>query len=202
MSACYAALEPTIPLWNKYLAEIERLRQLGRISADDHQLLRFETTAQLELMDMTQGSEGYLNGETISDVLDAVKAKLTAAKQVEVDAAQNAAHKVRQILIRQNAQLRSKAESFAANAILVVRVCLVAFFITVAVLGACYDLPDLSITGGFAILLGIAFAAASAWNGQSIQSITEPYRERIASWRFAKLKALTAAPDEMLENGN
>ncbi len=172
MSACYAALEPTIPLWNKYLAEIERLRQLGRISADDHQLLRFESTAQLELMDMTQGSEGYLNGETISDVLDAVKAKLTAAKQVEVDAAKQTAQDVRKILVRQNALLRLKAETFAARTITVIRILLAIFFASVAVIGACYDLPDLSIFGTIFVLLGIAFSVFSAWNGQSIQTLT------------------------------
>ncbi len=197
MSACYAALEPTIPLWNKYLAEIERLRQLGRISADDHQLLRFESTAQLELMDMTQGSEGYLNGETISDVLDAVKAKLTAAKQVEVDAAKQTAQDVRKILVRQNALLRLKAETFAAITITVIRILLAIFFASVAVIGACYDLPDLSIFGTIFVLLGIAFSVFSAWNGQSIQTLTEPYREKLTSWRFLKLKALTSAPDEI-----
>ena len=40
IAACYAALEPAPPLWNRYANEIDKLRALGGMSADDHQLLR------------------------------------------------------------------------------------------------------------------------------------------------------------------
>lgn len=203
MSACYAAMEPTTPLWDKYLSEIERLRQLGRISSDDHQLLRFESAAQMELMDLTQGSDGYLNGQTIAEILDGVKARLTASKQAEIESANETAKKAyneaeltRRRWHERNASLRHKALKCASLAISCINIGLALLLIAIGIVGACADLPNLSILWIILVVLGILFGVFTAYSGSSIRSLTEPLKDQLASWIFLRLKRLVADSED------
>jgi hypothetical protein len=85
MASCYAALEPSAPLWNKYVTEIDKLKALGNISADDHQLLRHSPPARTELVDLTGGSEQAFNPGTVNEILERVKAELRAELAKERD---------------------------------------------------------------------------------------------------------------------
>lgn len=88
----YAALQPSQPIWDKYLAEIEKLEKIGTITARDLQLLRSSQLAQEELMSLTLGEEDSLSEQTISEVLSRVteeirrdeKEKLVAEKEAHV----------------------------------------------------------------------------------------------------------------------
>lgn len=65
----YAALEPSQELFEKYLREIEKLEQQGKITARDHQLLRSSQVATAELMNLTLGEEGALTEQTVTETL-------------------------------------------------------------------------------------------------------------------------------------
>ena len=54
LAIAYAALQPSRELLEKYLTEIDRLENSGKITARDHQLLRSNTLAQEELMRLTR----------------------------------------------------------------------------------------------------------------------------------------------------
>ncbi len=68
----YAALQPSMGLFEKYLSEIEKLEKQGKITARDHQLLRSSQLAQAELMNLTLGEEDALTEQTITETLKRV----------------------------------------------------------------------------------------------------------------------------------
>ena len=65
----YAALEPSTELFEKYLREIDKLEQEGKITARDHQLLRSSHLAQAELMNLTLGEDEALEEQTVTETL-------------------------------------------------------------------------------------------------------------------------------------
>ena len=68
----YAALEPPMGLWEKYLSEIDKLTEQGKITARDHQLLRSSWLASEELVNLTLGEEDALTEQTITETLKRV----------------------------------------------------------------------------------------------------------------------------------
>jgi hypothetical protein len=86
MAACYAALEPPPPLWKRYVTEIDKLRSLGQMSADDHQVLRHSPPARAALMNLTGGSERAFTSATVDDILDRMKADMRSKMMAELAA--------------------------------------------------------------------------------------------------------------------
>jgi hypothetical protein len=85
IATCYAAMEPSGSLWERYLTEIDRLEKAKIISADDHAILRLSPIATQELMNLTQGVESGLTGGRVSEILRRVKDKLVIDKKLEID---------------------------------------------------------------------------------------------------------------------
>lgn len=79
MAFSYAALQPSEKFLFKFLDEVDKLRNQGKITIRDHQLLRSSPVAHEILMDLTLGEDEALNFENISKTLDraeeAIKAK-------------------------------------------------------------------------------------------------------------------------------
>lgn len=118
IAACYAALEPSEPLWAKYLAEIDKLKQLGTITPRDHELLRFSLRAREELMDLTLGSEDALLTETIPEILGRIKSEIIQ-EQVGALEAERSSHAVTQeqlaTAIGQQDRIRKRVHWIAAR---------------------------------------------------------------------------------------
>ena len=72
LAVSYAALEPSAPLFEKYLSEIDRLKQQGKITERDHQLLRSSYLVTEELMNLTLGEEEALTEQTVTETLKRV----------------------------------------------------------------------------------------------------------------------------------
>ena len=73
----YAALRPPDVLWQKYLAEIDRLQEDGTISQQQHILLRSHELASRELVHLTLGEDAALKQETIKAAVDRVTGQFT-----------------------------------------------------------------------------------------------------------------------------
>ena len=69
LAVSYAALQPSVELFEKYLSEIDKLEKQGEITARDHQLLRSSQLAQTELMNLTLGEEDALTEQTVTETL-------------------------------------------------------------------------------------------------------------------------------------
>ncbi|MEW4454594.1 hypothetical protein AB1L30_18135 [Bremerella sp. JC817] len=72
MSYAYAALQPTQPLMEKFLKEIEKLEESGLVTASQHQLFRSSQFAQDELVRLTLGNDEAITPELVSESLKRV----------------------------------------------------------------------------------------------------------------------------------
>ena len=82
IAACYAALEPSSPLWDRYLKELDALEKKRSMTADDLAVLRVSGLARNELMRLTVGDEKAFGADSVPQILSRVKASLVA-DQVE-----------------------------------------------------------------------------------------------------------------------
>ena len=94
----YAALQPSKELFEKYLSEIEKLEEQGKITARDHQLLRSSQLAQAELMNLTLGEEDALTEQTVTEMLkrvtEEIKKEESNKYRMERDAHQKTAEQL------------------------------------------------------------------------------------------------------------
>lgn len=89
LAVSYAALQPSTELLEKYLKEIDKLEQQGKITERDHQLLRSSPLAQDELMNLTLGEEEALNEQTITETLERVTAEIKKEESEKYKAEQS-----------------------------------------------------------------------------------------------------------------
>lgn len=85
MAECYAAMDPSPQLWGKFINEADKMKEDGRISPEDHEILRHSPVTRDQLMNLTLGADEALSGGTIQEVLERTKASLTEAKNLEID---------------------------------------------------------------------------------------------------------------------
>ncbi len=76
LSCAYAALEPSEALLEKYLREIERLEDQGRISERDHQVLRSDPRALDSVVHLTGGDAAFLGKEAVEETLRRLHEKI------------------------------------------------------------------------------------------------------------------------------
>jgi hypothetical protein len=81
----FAAIQPPDGLWKRYLAEIARLEESGRISADEYFALRHTLVAKRTLMDLTAGDPSAFTEGTVAEVLKVAKESLRADLQNELE---------------------------------------------------------------------------------------------------------------------
>jgi hypothetical protein len=85
IAACYAANQPDESLWQRYLAEVHRLRKEETVSSDDYFLLRHSLQARAALMDLTLGEEAAFAIGTVQEILDIVKGNIQRDLQSKLE---------------------------------------------------------------------------------------------------------------------
>lgn len=81
----YAAIRPSRDLWKKYLAEINKQLELGNITDDQFQLLRFNLAARNALLETTHGIADAFTEGTIPEVLERVQKNITKDFEDQLD---------------------------------------------------------------------------------------------------------------------
>ena len=104
LAIAYAALQPSLQLLNRFMAEIDRLEAQGRISERDHQILRSSTVAQDELMHLTLGEDAAFNEETVAQTLERVYSEIKKEESEKVIMEQRQHEKTQDALIEQRAR--------------------------------------------------------------------------------------------------
>ena len=84
LALCFAALEPSATLWESFLGAAEVLRKSGEITADELAILRADGHARQDLMDLTLGADEDFDSGNVQVVLERVKKRLVAQKDVEL----------------------------------------------------------------------------------------------------------------------
>ncbi len=73
---CFAALQPSADLWNRYVEEADTLREKGKIDENDYAVLIHSLEARNKLMELTLGQDDIVRG-TVQEVLAEAKKKYT-----------------------------------------------------------------------------------------------------------------------------
>lgn len=81
----YAALNPPDEVWRRYLTEIRKLKERGKLSEEQVGLLLFSPDARLELMNATSGDPAALATGTIAEILGHAEASARADAEKERD---------------------------------------------------------------------------------------------------------------------
>jgi len=85
MAICYAAMDPSVELWEKYSTEIEKLKKDNKITASAHEFLRSSAFASEKLMNITLGSPSDFDLKTIDRILEEAKKEFNKDKDEEIN---------------------------------------------------------------------------------------------------------------------
>ncbi len=69
LAHCYSVLKPSEDLWNRFVGELKRLREAGKITPAQHEYLRYELRVRDDLMSLTLGDEQQLSEEVVVEIL-------------------------------------------------------------------------------------------------------------------------------------
>ncbi len=100
----YAALQPSTALMSQYLREIDKLLKNGRVSANDHQLLRSNVLAHDELVRLTLGDDEALSEELITETLRRVSDEIKKEEADKLDKEKTEHKKTRERLGRERSE--------------------------------------------------------------------------------------------------
>ena len=99
----YAALQPTAQLLDKYLDEIDRLEKQGRISAQNHQILR-SCEAYDKLVWETFNDDSMLTSETVTETLAHVISEISQEVRSELTVEKSAHRETQEELVHQRSK--------------------------------------------------------------------------------------------------
>jgi len=70
LAHCYSVLKPSEDLWSRFVNELKRLREAGKITPEKHQYLRYELRVRDELMNLTLGDEEEVSEQVVLEILN------------------------------------------------------------------------------------------------------------------------------------
>jgi len=203
LALCYAALEPSRALLEKYVRTMDEMRASGVISENDHAILRASGFAQSEVMDMTLGDDAALTHQSVSELLARAKGVLVAdlseqharvlgetnARQSQLEgllaqasrdtAAEREAREVLQIRV-------TKRANGIARYVFVFIFCAISLGLLVGavVAGGLISTGSFSVYGRFVLIVLAGAAVLWGWwnwhSGQTLRSILKTPEERLA----------------------
>ena len=210
LATCYAGMLPSPVMWVKYLAEIDKLQRDGKITPDDHQLLRFSLRAQNELMSRTGGSVDALSGRTVEEIAESVRAELVHDKDQMINAqaemlsgAETELRKMREeaLALRARAAERRKRAFWVADRIALSITVVATMAMLAVVLIAAINLPLervlgkrlinsvpralINSTASVIAFGGVVFTIGSSVWGWSVMAVASRFREKLRGWFYA-----------------
>lgn len=110
LAICYAALTPSEGFLEKFLKEVDKLQDEGKISEHKHQLARITPEIEEELMQFTLGQDSALTEETILHKIDRVHKDIKKEEIEKLTQEQEAHRKTRREL---HSKLMKESEKFS-----------------------------------------------------------------------------------------
>lgn len=77
LADCFAALQPSEYIWKKYIEKLDKLKDVGEISLEDYNLLRFTQESADIMMDKTLGQESAVIFGNIEEIIGETREALT-----------------------------------------------------------------------------------------------------------------------------
>ena len=193
----YAALQPSKELLDKFLAEINKLEEQGKITERDHQLLRSSTLAQEEMMSLTLGEETALTEETVTETLRRVSEEIKKEETEKLTVEQAAHRKTREELVseRQKRMLiqqkifwrcRRKAKILAVT----ITVLLTVFIVLGLIAGVGFSSENPLL--GWSLIIGLGavtfLTLLNLLAGTTVKNLHQKIEDRCLTW-FMKREA-------------
>ena len=98
LANCYATMRPHESFWNRYLVELDRLKNENKMSERDHEVLRFSIHAADELMDVTRGDVEGITDKNLHVVLEKLEKTFAAEKEQALESERSAHEKTKAAL--------------------------------------------------------------------------------------------------------
>jgi len=98
LALAYAVIQPPAQLWERYLAEAEKLANDGTITPEAHSLLRYHLKAREELMNLTEGSEQEFSSATVMEILNHIENEIRNQERLKIAEMQKAHDETRSTL--------------------------------------------------------------------------------------------------------
>lgn len=193
LAYCYAALEPSHKLWQKYVSEMDRLKEQGQILPRDHQILRYSFGARTELVALTLGDDEALTGGTVSEILSRVTAAISREKDEKL-AAEIAVHEETQRSVQelrcQQAEQQQRIYWAASRAATCLSIGLAAVPTGAVIFLSLFSAGLLG--GGIVVGICVIVAALTGFNstvlGVSVRDMYERLRKWILMWILKRLR--------------
>ena len=192
LAACYAALEPSEPLWGKFLSELAALQCAGTISPDDHAILRSSRVTSDELMNLTLGNDKDLNEVGIRKILEKAKKDLVSGYQAKLDSSNSELKKHKE----QSETVRKKVSRFCDTAAYVVAVSIYATLSAALVMCAFVAAPfTVSVLGtpqsggvlvNVAVLFVTVFSLLNVITGMSLRDAFKKLKASTKNYLYSK----------------
>jgi hypothetical protein len=100
IALAYSALQPTHSLLKKFLTEIDKLKQDGNITENDHQILRSQAAYET-LMDVTYGDESQFSNDTIYEIQEKIVQEIRAEANEETFTEKRSHQKTQEALTKE-----------------------------------------------------------------------------------------------------
>jgi len=113
LASCYATMRPHESFWNRYLAEIDRLKTENKMSQRDHEVLRFSLNAADELMDVTRGDVEGITDKNLHVVLAKLEKTYADEKEEALQKERSANESARKQITELETSLREKVQKLA-----------------------------------------------------------------------------------------
>ncbi|MFH2036447.1 MAG: hypothetical protein ABIJ45_08595 [Candidatus Zixiibacteriota bacterium] len=200
LAFCYAALQPSKELLERYLGEIDKLENQGNITARDHQLLRSSYLAQDELMTLTLGEEHALTAQTVTETLKRVEAEIKKEESEKYREEQAAHRKTQEQLAEQREKNKDVQKRLYWRCLKRARLCASILSIVIVVLLACglaagTGLRSNSPIVGWALVVGlgalILLTLSNLVFGTTVKRVHERIQARFQTWCIRRKAAET-----------
>lgn len=85
LAHCYSVLKPSENLWNRFVNELKKLREAGKITPEQHQYLRYELRVRDELMNLTLGDEEEVSEQGVLEILNSHEQEIALPLKKELE---------------------------------------------------------------------------------------------------------------------
>ena len=201
LALSYAALEPSKGLFERYLREIDKLVDQGKITERDHQLLRSNQLASEELMNLTLGEEDALSEQAVTEMLRRVTEEIQKEESDKYRRERDAHRRTKEELDRQRADKERAQQRLYWRCRRQAAVCAwcatmgVGLVLTVGLIGAVIGVaPESPIIAGLFATASVALVLWTMVNliwGTTIKNVHERVRDWCLGWLLRRKAAET-----------
>lgn len=194
---CYAATKPNDRLWQKYMFEVDKLEEDGRVTTDDVYTLRFSLEAKSALMELTFGDDQFFTEGTVQEILqisrDNIQSEVRESLDKEKTLRSKAECDLRETVTKEDNRRRQqsvRAERWARLSCRSLEYIIMGLLLCGSLYAFPWDIPPASgilhYLVSFSLALLFILKLCGLWNGV-VMAIMRNLEIKLAHWLERKL---------------